>query len=283
MAFFKRNNLPKEIFVPLLLPIDRPLVVPKFPMDECLLMIFEVKKALPPNIVSRLVVQRHEDIVVNFALWRKGAVLHYRKGNAMALVVEDVRTITVEVKGKDKTPYIAELRDTLKGIFETYKEVNPSLLYRLVVSDELNQGEPYLARENVILKHYQKGRPILNENTDEDMPTESTVFDYNLINSSNNIIIVNQNHGDSTTMMVPQVTMNKQKIERWMRDVIKELKKNNIQDKELINAVKSLITFLKAPIPDEVAIKKTLGVIQSIGTKITAKGIWEVLMHSLPF
>jgi GTPase SAR1 family protein len=189
LAFMKdpeQPNHPREMVVPLLLPVDRPQTLPEFPMNECLTMFFEVDKALPPNIVPRVVVQRHEDIA-DTAHWLKGAVLHYRKGIATGLVFEDDRKIIVNVKGPDKSAYIRELRDTLKDIFESYKKINPTLWYKLIVPDELTQGKSYLAKEEVILIHEKKRRPIINEYTGKNMSPKQTVRDYGLKEKAKNI------------------------------------------------------------------------------------------------
>jgi len=186
LGFFKKvalSNQPKEIVIPLLMPVDRPKSesLLEFPMDKSLRMVFEVEKALPPNIVPRVVVQRHEDHedIPDSVLWRKGALLHFRRGIATALVVEDLRKITVDVKGPDRTPYIAELRDTLIGIFATYKKIDPDLFYRLIVPYELTKKE-YLAKEEVIMIHHERGRPIPNEHTGSDMPTSPTFIAYDM-------------------------------------------------------------------------------------------------------
>ena len=185
LAFFKeakQPNDPKEVVVPLLLPADRPKEMPKSSTEESLIMHFGVQKVLPPNIVPRLVVKRHSDFedIPDSMRWRKGALLHYRRGKAEALVVEDARTVTVTVKGPDRTPYIAELRNTLRSIFRSYKGLSPDLFYKLIVPDEPIQGKPFFVKESTLKMYDQRGRPILNENTGEDVPTEPTMEAYRM-------------------------------------------------------------------------------------------------------
>jgi len=59
LAFFEDDE---HVFIPGILPLDQPDDLPTFDENESLTMSFDVKKALPPNIVSRVIVQRHEEI-----------------------------------------------------------------------------------------------------------------------------------------------------------------------------------------------------------------------------
>jgi len=139
LAFFENSE---RIFIPGILPLDMPDGLPSFDdLDERLTMIFSVEKALPPSIASRVMVQRHEEIFDEKLLWRKGAVLKYKDGKATARVVEDARNITVHVKGADRTPYIASLRETIKGIFESYKVIKPDLKYFELASSRFTERQ----------------------------------------------------------------------------------------------------------------------------------------------
>jgi len=135
LAFFRSENRDR-IFIPGILPMDMPNNLPEFEEDD-LTMNFEVKKALPPNIVCRVIVQRNEEILDERLLWRKGAVLKPKDMDATALIQEDGLRIVVDVKGKDKTAYIPKLRETLEKIFEDYKSIKPDLKYKILLSDEV--------------------------------------------------------------------------------------------------------------------------------------------------
>ena len=74
LAYFKSSNT-NHIVIPGLLPNDMPDNLPPFPEEDCLTMKFEVTKALPPNVVCRVIVQRKDDILDDELLWRKGVVL----------------------------------------------------------------------------------------------------------------------------------------------------------------------------------------------------------------
>jgi hypothetical protein len=189
LAFFKNGN-EDRVFVPLLLPPDRPDELPNFQVGDCLTMVYEVKRALPPNITSRVIVRRHDEINSEYELWRKGAVLHYRDGNATALVVESDRTITVKIKGGDKTYYLAELRETMKEIFDSYSEVDTTLLYDVILPEVLlrhessnytkDTFEPYMVSEKSIVAHHEKAHQLLNSKTGQFVETQPTIEAYYL-------------------------------------------------------------------------------------------------------
>jgi GTPase SAR1 family protein len=136
LAFFE-NERENVVFVPLLLSPDRPDELPSFRSNDRLTMIYEVRKALPPNIASRLIVRRYREINNEKELWRKGAVLHYDMDNTEALIIESDRTLTVQAKGKNKTPFIVNLRETLNDIFKSYEQLNYELSYELIVPPEV--------------------------------------------------------------------------------------------------------------------------------------------------
>ncbi|MCL2225756.1 MAG: hypothetical protein FWB96_12385 [Defluviitaleaceae bacterium] len=140
LAYFKDNNT-NRIYIPGLLPEDMPDDLPDFLPDDCLTMSFEVRKALPPNIVCRVIVQRNEEISDDKFLWRKGVVLKYGKygTDATALIQEDDRRILVDVMGKHRTEYLVELRNTLERIFDDYKGIKPDLKYKILLPDDVKE------------------------------------------------------------------------------------------------------------------------------------------------
>jgi GTPase SAR1 family protein len=134
LAFFKDTG---TIFIPGILPVDMPDELPDFddPKDR-LTMEFRVTEFLPPGITARVMVQRSDEIFNEKLLWRKGAVLRYKNGDTIALIIEESRSITIRVKGTEKTEYIAILRKTIKDIFDDYKGIKPDLLYEVLLPEK---------------------------------------------------------------------------------------------------------------------------------------------------
>jgi hypothetical protein len=138
--------------------VDRPDKLPEATVKDRLKMVFSVEKALPPNIVSRLIVNRNKDIANEVELWRKGAVLHFREGNAVACIIEDARTVEVIVTGPDRTAYIKSLRETLIEIFDNYKPLNRKLEYEVLMPDGFNE-------ENLMITRLSDNQPLMLANT----------------------------------------------------------------------------------------------------------------------
>jgi len=189
LAFFTDENK-DQIFVPGILSKDRPDDLPKFAYDD-LTMSFEVKKALPSNIVCRVIVQRNEEIFDEKLLWRKGAVLKYKNGDTIALIKEDGLRIVVDVKGNDRTAYISELRGTLRNIFEDYKGIKPDLKYKILFSEDVKEElrqipgqtiQPLFEPVEKIIAHAKANVPILEPTTLAQIPAGSIVNIYNIIN-----------------------------------------------------------------------------------------------------
>ena len=182
------------IFVPLLLPADRPKpeLIPYFPFGERLRMEYRAEHSLPPNTVARLAV-RHSDELNQNSSWRFGALLEWE--NTKALVEEDrrCRSITVSVMGSKKTEYISRLRESLDNIFNAYKSNRPELKYEVILSDErLNYIDKQLLSTSDVNKFLQSEEQIIgNANARQklvigysNLPLvnpEPTVKAYNLI------------------------------------------------------------------------------------------------------
>ena len=151
LAFFENTD---NIFIPGILPIDMPDGLPAFDdAKDRLTMSFVVEKALPPSITARIIVQRSDEIFDEKLLWRKGAVLKYKNSDTVALIIEENRSITVSVKGTEKTAYIASLRETIKGIFDDYKGINPDLIYEVLIPEEYAKSESPLSK-------FEKEKPL---------------------------------------------------------------------------------------------------------------------------
>ena len=143
LAFFKDKN---RIFIPLLLPADRPSddLLPSFEFGERLHMEYQADRSLPEYTVSRLSVI-HSDELVEEKSWRFGAVLRWNETDAIVVEHDLSRSVSVSVKGPMQKAYITRLRDTLNSIFNEYKCNRPELKIELLIPDELrrrhNQGD----------------------------------------------------------------------------------------------------------------------------------------------
>ena len=170
LAYFENNE---KIFIPGILPIDRPDGLPVFddPKDR-LTMSFVVDKVLPPSFTARIIIQRSNEVFENESLlWRKGAALKYKgSGETIALIIEENRSITVSVKGPEKTEYIASLRKTIMAIFDDYMVIKPDLLYEVFLPEKSEESElsmpledkkPEMVSGENIIEHLRAAYPFL--------------------------------------------------------------------------------------------------------------------------
>jgi hypothetical protein len=188
LAFETKNG--KRLIIPHLLHEDRPAELPIFDIGESLMLRYKAEQPLPPDTISRFIVQRNEDIQkVNgeYKVWRYGVVLENEKGD-IALVREDDRTISISVKGPGKTTYLDELRQTLNEIFESYKSDKPEMQYRIVEYGEKNlvRDEPSWLPGAKILNHLNAGVPYYDDKLGKfiDLPKMVTVYNIH----ANNIV-----------------------------------------------------------------------------------------------
>jgi len=197
LAFFENTE---NIFIPGILPIDRPYELPTFnDANDRLTMRFDVEKALPPSIVARIIVQRSEEIFDEKLLWRKGAVLKFKdSNNTITLITEESRSINIRVKGAIKRTYIARLRETIRTIFENYKVIKPDLLYEVLITEKSvksklpsrsEKEKPLMLSEDKIKGCLQKKRPYFDASNGIDIPLDETkraysifIFNYGKLN-----------------------------------------------------------------------------------------------------
>jgi GTPase SAR1 family protein len=181
LAIFKNKN---NIFILGILPLDRPDGLPDFddPNDR-LTMSFVVEKALPPSITARIIVQRSEEILDEKLLWRKGAVFTYKDSDTIALISEEGRSITLRVKGTEKTTYIASLRETIKDVFEEYQVIKPDLLYEVFLPEkseknelqyQLEKEKPLMLSEEKIINYLQVMRPYFDTSSMREISLDIT-------------------------------------------------------------------------------------------------------------
>jgi GTPase SAR1 family protein len=192
LAFFE-NASEDNVFIPLLLSPDRPDALPTLNTNDSITMVYKVENALPPSIISRLIVRRYDEIDMpntSNELWRKGAVLHYRKGDAIAQIIESRLKITIEIMGKDKTSFLVSLRDSLNGIFKSYEALDFVQMYELIIPPELEatvslanfhrqwHSDKIMESSETLKEHLDKGVALLKFGTY--IPLELTESTYAL-------------------------------------------------------------------------------------------------------
>lgn len=197
----------KTLILPHLMAKDRPAELPVFPENESLTLRYKADQPLPPNTISRFIVEHNEEITkhkTQALVWRYGVVLSDRKGTT-ALVREDDRTISVSVIGENRTQYISLLRATLNNIFEEYRSKKPQLEYK-VERDEPKQSilrkpeeMPIWMENGQIANLVAKDIPFIDHITAKRIPLEKVAESFNI--TINNYTVhtqsFSQHQGDS--------------------------------------------------------------------------------------
>lgn len=173
-----------RLIVPHLLEKDRPETLPEFPLGEGLMARYFATTPLPPDTISRFIVRHNREISkgVKHLVWRHGVVLEDGSGS-IALVREDVesRTITISVKGRTKTDYLSTLRETLNGIFDSYKSEKPELQYFVERHGLLAHGKPELwLPEETIQQHIARNRNYFDAGTGREISMTVVQNQYNI-------------------------------------------------------------------------------------------------------
>jgi len=98
--------------------------------------------------------------------------------NTMAVVIEDDRTITIQVKGDGKSGYISKLRETMDKIFESYKSKRPELQYRVIpVGERITPNTAQLHEDGGILLPYETIKSHLETGREYFDPLSRTLID----------------------------------------------------------------------------------------------------------
>ncbi len=249
----------EDLIIPSLLPRDIPKNLPVFPIGESLLLRYKADQTLPPNTISRFIVLHNQDIKTeknNRLVWRFGVILKSEQG-AIALVREEDRTITVSVKGTNKTAYIDSLRKTLNEIFESYKSDKPELQYRVErVGDfpvALEEKNPVWLTDRKILSHVNSNMPYFEDFAKQQISLNQTIINYNI--TSDNVMV---GDGQMVGRDFNQQNFNFQNCNIGLQGSLNELSQllteNNNQEeaKELENVAKALESVEKCKSPDEV-------------------------------
>lgn len=175
----------ENLIIPHLLHEDRPLVLPIFPLGESLMLRYKSEQPLPPDTISRFIVRHNQEIKIennNYLVWRFGVVLEDKNGN-IALIREDDRTISVSVKGNDKTKYISKLRDTLNNIYNSYKSKKPELQYRIErfgKLEEVSENETFWLEDKKIFNHFLRNKSYYDDETNKVIPMKLVVNNYKI-------------------------------------------------------------------------------------------------------
>jgi len=175
----------KRLIIPHLLKEDRPAILPEFSIADSLMLRYKAEQPLPPNTISRFIVRHNQEIKMGDThpmVWRYGVVL--TDGSSLALVREENRTISVSVKGINKTDYISKLRETLNDIFKSYKSKKPELLYRVErfgqIQSEIEEKYPLWVTDSKIFNHSNADKPYYEDITMQEIPMQKTVVSYNI-------------------------------------------------------------------------------------------------------
>jgi GTPase SAR1 family protein len=150
-----------------------------FPVSQSLYMRYKADTELPPDTISRFIVQHHREIMSmggEQIVWRRGVKLGDGAGNT-ALVVEDIytREIKVCVKGPEHIVYLDKLRNTLNTIFESYKSNYPTLEYAVEIA-----GKIVYISDKKILVYTQNNQLYLDENTGKSIDLQNSKDKYNI-------------------------------------------------------------------------------------------------------
>lgn len=191
MIFYELAYETKEggcLIIPHLLQEDRPVRLPDFPIGNSLMLQYRSEQPLPPNTVSRFIVRHNREIKHEggfYQVWRYGAILEDGCGT-IALVREEDRTISVSVKGFQKTAYLTALRKTLNDIFNSYKTRKPELRYAIKIFGEIpgkEEGILWLT-DKKIFNHAQDKVPYYDDIGQQNIDMDKYVVNYN-INAEN--------------------------------------------------------------------------------------------------
>ena len=116
-AFKTAYRLDNErLVIPSLLPVNEP--AHGFDAASAIAFRLSFDGLLPPQLLSRMIVDRHRDIAQNGdAVWRSGAVLAPAVRQAQALIEanDQDRALNIFVTGPDATLYLGDLRETALG------------------------------------------------------------------------------------------------------------------------------------------------------------------------
>jgi GTPase SAR1 family protein len=297
------------LIIPHLLDRDRPKVLPDFPIGESLMLRYTAEQPLPPDTISRFIVRHNEEIKKeknHDIVWRLGVVLENGK-DTIALVREEDRTISVSVKGNNKTGFISSLRETLNEIFNSYKSDKPELLYRIerfgFIPGEIEKADPLWLSDRKILNHYKKDKPYYDDDTDQFIPMAQIVRNYNIdakyvILPSRDFKITDDSFeqeistGNGSHIItakgkkVKQVLNPDGKLEEFIKKLtplIKELSMEPRRIRNLEEEIAEIKEQLKSGKPKSSVINTSLNVIKGIMMGVAGNTLTKPILDELEF
>ncbi len=233
---YKDEHNEKKLIIPHLLKEDCPSALPEMNAFESLSIRFTSDDVLPDHTISRFIVRKNGDIKkVNEEemVWRYGVVLENKAGN-IGLIEERKNSITVSVRGPDRTDYITMIRDSFIEIFETYRTDKPDVEYKLrLYGDNAATSEirEIWLEDETIREYLKNDRPYYDPKKNRDYPMKEPASEYGITVN----VVVN--------VFIKKYHKQNIELQRGLNDLIHELRENGHQEEAadiegLIKAVK---------------------------------------------
>jgi GTPase SAR1 family protein len=265
----------KRLIIPHLLKEDRPEILPEFSIADSLMLRYKAEQPLPPNTISRFIVRHNQEIKMGDThpmVWRYGVVL--TDGSNIALVREENRTISVSVKGINKTDYISKLRETLNDIFKSYKSKKPELLYRVErfgqIPSELEEKNPLWITDSKIFNHSIVDKPYYEDITGQEISMRVIAKNYNItaetimIGGSGNVMLFDRS---TQTFNFHDCNIDLQSNLNELSQLLTE-SGNNDDAKELTNISKTLEQAEKCESKEELKKKGIAGRLKRLAEEL---------------
>ncbi|MGB5686379.1 MAG: COR domain-containing protein, partial [Candidatus Electrothrix sp.] len=139
-----------EVLIPQLLAVPQPQF--DFPYEGSLRFVLHYTDFLPPSVMPRFIVKRHQEIKDRLR-WRTGVVLDHPQLEAIAVVRADneARRIHIAVTGKERKVYLALIWLSLREINTGFEGLRVS--ERVPMPDDPKRSVPY----KTLLTYREKG------------------------------------------------------------------------------------------------------------------------------
>ncbi|XCN73661.1 MAG: COR domain-containing protein [Candidatus Electrothrix aestuarii] len=140
----------EEVLIPQLLAVPQPSF--DFPYQGALRFVIHYTDFLPPSVMPRFIVKRHQEIKDKLR-WRTGVVLAHPQLEATAVVRADneARRIHIAVTGKERKVYLALIWLSLREINTGFEGLKVS--ERVPMPDDPKRSVPY----KTLLTYREKG------------------------------------------------------------------------------------------------------------------------------
>ena len=250
LAYCSKNdkqNAEHTLIFPHLMNEDQPGadVMPTFEVGKSLMLEYRAGQPLPPDTISRFIIRHNAQIKREDLVWRTGVVLaDSNYPDTIALVKEDDRTISIAVKGGNKSGFIAQLRDTMNYIFASYRSDKPELLYEVIPHGELGQvlqlNKSLMIEEQKLLNYVRRDKPYYEDETAQDIDLKLTADTYNINTQAGQVNLGCEiNFDNSTTINYQDCNF---ELQSNLNDLTHELESAGAQEqaKQLESAVTAL-------------------------------------------